>query len=118
MHPIDRRARARGDPGLCGLQQAFRRLDLVESSGELLLQALDVFLLVEETALEQGAAVDQRAFSLARWQAEDIGDDLVGGSLVYHWSSSSGAQVQDPSRPEGPSSGERRAPMGQSYPKL
>ena len=38
---------------------------------------------------------------------EDIGDDLVGGSLVCPWSCSSGAQVQDPSRLEVPLSGER-----------
>src|SRR3954469_16955885 len=116
-HPLQEvtasvRARGAGCATVCGLRQALQRLDLVESFGELLLQALDSFLLVEDAAFEQGAAGDQRALSLARWQAEDIGDDLVGGSLVCHWPSSSGVQVQDPSRPEGPSSGENRGADG------
>src|SRR3954465_8908623 len=84
---------------LCGLQHALQRLDLVESFGELLLQALDGLLLVEDAAFEQGATGDQRAFSLARWQAEDIGDDLVGGSLVCHGQHSCRLRAAVPSSP-------------------
>src|SRR3954453_9249040 len=92
-------ARGATSETVCGLPHVLQHLDLVESLTELLLQALDGFLLVEDAAFEQGAAGDQRAFSLARWQAEDIGDDLVGGSLVCHGQHSCRLRAAVPSSP-------------------
>ena len=62
--------------------------------------------------LQQRDAPGQLALATAGRRTEYPGYDLAGGSVVCHRSISGGAQVQSPSRPEGPSSGERRGTDG------
>jgi hypothetical protein len=48
-----RRCHNDGEPALTSLKHSLQRLDLVESFGELLLQALEGLLLIEDGPLER-----------------------------------------------------------------
>jgi hypothetical protein len=87
--PSEDRARARGEPTVL-LDHTPQNLDLVASFTELLLQALDRLLQIEDIVLQQRNALGQLALAVAGRRPEDLGDDFVCGLAVSH-----GAQAFD-----------------------
>src|SRR3954452_12646147 len=78
-----------GRETVCGLQHVLQHLDLVAGFAELLLQAVVGLLQIEGVVLQQRDALSQLALAGAGRRAEDPGDNLVCGSVVCHWSTSS-----------------------------